>query len=113
MTETSNIKPCAIDDATLDVIKEAFVGSDINGDGLVSIYELREMFQDIGQWTDEEFEALFDAADVNGDGMLQWEEFVSWILGTPVVAAKVVEPAAAKGQSTDASPAEEPKTPAA
>lgn len=66
--------------ADIAAIKELFHEADTDGDGSISIDELRDVFGALGDWTDEEFEVLFEEADVSGDGKLQLDEFVDWVM---------------------------------
>lgn len=61
-------------------IKQMFVHTDANNDGQISKQELKDVFQALGNWTDEKFEELMAAADVNQDGVLDYKEFLKWVL---------------------------------
>lgn len=61
-------------------IKDIFSSADANQDGRLSRYELEKTFRAIGCWTDVELDRLFQEADVNNDGVLDYREFVDWIL---------------------------------
>jgi len=65
-------------------VMEAFKEADANGDGVISLEELKDVFGRIGNWSDEEFEVLFQAAQTDDDGNLSYEEFVNWIMADDV-----------------------------
>lgn len=75
---------CDTDDAMTSMyandIINIFKIADDNGDGTISKQELKRVFNELGTWSDKEFDMLFKQADLNGDGALQYEEFVKWIL---------------------------------
>lgn len=73
---TSDVEP-----EILESIKGAFKNADLNGDGYITKDELHSVFNSIGQWTDEEFDELYAAADTSGDGKLSYDEFLDWVLG--------------------------------
>mmetsp|Transcript_133685 Transcript_133685/g.260313 ORF Transcript_133685/g.260313 Transcript_133685/m.260313 type:complete len:691 (-) Transcript_133685:205-2277(-) len=72
---TSDVEP-----EVLESIKAAFKNADLNGDGYISKDELHSVFNSIGQWTDEEFDELYAAADTSQDGKLSYDEFLDWVL---------------------------------
>jgi len=60
----------------------AFQAWDTKGRGKISKDELAKTFKNLGQdFTEEEFEQLFLAADTNGDGEIDYQEFVAWMFG--------------------------------
>lgn len=69
------------DAATAENIKEIFRNADANGDGVISEDELKSLFRELDDWSDEEFAVLFQSVDKNGDGKIQTQEFVDWVMG--------------------------------
>jgi len=65
-------------------VMQAFKEADANGDGVISLEELKDVFGHIGNWSDEEFEVLFQAAQTDDDGNLSYEEFVNWIMADDI-----------------------------
>mmetsp|Transcript_134893 Transcript_134893/g.269162 ORF Transcript_134893/g.269162 Transcript_134893/m.269162 type:complete len:269 (-) Transcript_134893:30-836(-) len=65
-------------------VMAAFKEADTNGDGVISLEELKDVFGRIGDWNDEEFEVLFQAAQTDDDGNLSYEEFVNWVMADDV-----------------------------
>jgi len=62
-------------------IREAFERADRDGEGILSVGELSNIFREIDQsWTEAELEALFDAADSNGVGFIRYREFADWLM---------------------------------
>ncbi|KAI5824981.1 EF-hand [Schizophyllum commune Tattone D] len=61
-------------------IKEIFRSFDKNGDGTVSVNELKEILESFGtRLSQGQAEAMINAADTNGDGVVGYEEFVKMI----------------------------------
>eukprot|EP00928_Gymnodinium_smaydae_P084085 TRINITY_DN67337_c0_g1_i1.p1 TRINITY_DN67337_c0_g1~~TRINITY_DN67337_c0_g1_i1.p1 ORF type:complete len:247 (-),score=28.86 TRINITY_DN67337_c0_g1_i1:69-809(-) len=70
-----------------DTLVHLFKTLDVNGDGLVTAFELQKLFQRVkgfDRWSDADFGRLFANADWNSDGRLSYEEFVDWILGIDI-----------------------------
>jgi calmodulin len=64
-----------------DEIREAFDAFDRNRDGLVSIDELLQVMERLGEkMTRQEAEASLQRADSDGDGQLTYEEFVAFMM---------------------------------
>ncbi|KAL1673153.1 hypothetical protein EV122DRAFT_294396 [Schizophyllum commune] len=64
-------------------IKEIFRSFDKNGDGTVSVNELKEILESFGtRLSQGQAEAMINAADTNGDGVVGYEEFVK--VKTPI-----------------------------
>eukprot|EP00746_Dinoflagellata_sp_MGD_P130532 gnl/MRDRNA2_/MRDRNA2_64451_c0_seq1.p1 gnl/MRDRNA2_/MRDRNA2_64451_c0~~gnl/MRDRNA2_/MRDRNA2_64451_c0_seq1.p1 ORF type:complete len:394 (-),score=94.92 gnl/MRDRNA2_/MRDRNA2_64451_c0_seq1:167-1348(-) len=61
-------------------LKDRFHECDTTGDGLISEEELKAVYMQLGAWSDAEFDVLFKEADLNQDGVLNYEEFVDWVL---------------------------------
>eukprot|EP00058_Branchiostoma_floridae_P012545 XP_002598033.1 hypothetical protein BRAFLDRAFT_280720 [Branchiostoma floridae] len=60
------------------VISEAFRTFDTNGDGHLSVEELRHVMTCLGQpMTDEEVENMIRLADMDGDGKINYAEFTA------------------------------------
>ena len=59
-------------------IKKAFILFDKNGDGVISINELRTVMRSLGQSpTKSELKDLMDEADVDGNGKIDFSEFLT------------------------------------
>ena len=56
-------------------LREAFQLFDLSGSGSISLEELREVLQKLGQDV-AEAQALLAAGDINGDGTVSWREFL-------------------------------------
>jgi Ca2+-binding EF-hand superfamily protein len=78
--------PCmargAIDEDTEVLIAEAFFSFDANNDGIISRQELADVLQhlDPSTWHDEKVDLLLQFADANQDSLIQYSEFVAWVL---------------------------------
>ncbi|XP_070538762.1 calmodulin-like [Ptychodera flava] len=60
-----------------DELKEAFGMFDKDGDGFLTIVDLREAIRNLGEnLTDEEIYEIIYESDADGDGKLNYEEFV-------------------------------------
>lgn len=65
---------------TVDEIMEAFRIFDKDGNGYISIPELRNIYCNMGEkFSDEEFEDMRKSID-DGSGMVAYEDFVKMIL---------------------------------
>eukprot|EP00300_Choanocystis_sp_HF-7_P020719 c20660_g1_i3.p4 GENE.c20660_g1_i3~~c20660_g1_i3.p4 ORF type:complete len:103 (+),score=31.45 c20660_g1_i3:1398-1706(+) len=63
-------------------LRAAFAVFDQNGDGKISVEELRSVLTKLGEaLTDQEVEDMMREADVNGDGELDYGEFVDSLVG--------------------------------
>jgi len=62
---------------------ETFKRFDTNGDGVIDKQELKKVFtlMDPDRWNDERVSRLIDAADTTGDGLINYAEFVGWLMG--------------------------------
>ena len=58
-------------------IREVFRVFDRDGNGLISVTELRQVMSSLGGLTEEEVEELVREADRDGDGQVNYEEFVT------------------------------------
>jgi calmodulin len=64
-------------------IRDAFDTFDRNGDGLVSIDELLQVMEMLGEtMTQQEAEDSLRRADSDGDGQLTYKEFVAFMMGS-------------------------------
>ncbi|CAG9807577.1 unnamed protein product [Chironomus riparius] len=62
---------------------DAFQVFDKNGDGFVSIDELKFVLTNLGErLTDQEMNEILKDADVDGDGKLNFEEFIAMLRAT-------------------------------
>ncbi|HET7784531.1 MAG TPA: EF-hand domain-containing protein [Myxococcales bacterium] len=62
-------------------IRKAFDAFDRNGDGLVSIGELLQLMEQIGQTLSrKEAEDALRRGDTDGDGQLSFDEFIAFML---------------------------------
>lgn len=73
-------RPASADIHGVETIKQTFRACDSNGDGMVTPAELKALFQLLGDWTDDDFDALMSATDQNEDGQLVFDEFVTWLM---------------------------------
>ena len=67
----------------LDELKKAFRTFDEDGDGQVTICELRNVFTTplgLILFTDEEIQNMISQVDIDNTASLNFEEFVNWIL---------------------------------
>eukprot|EP00091_Calanus_sinicus_P023355 TRINITY_DN7843_c0_g1_i1.p1 TRINITY_DN7843_c0_g1~~TRINITY_DN7843_c0_g1_i1.p1 ORF type:complete len:118 (-),score=34.78 TRINITY_DN7843_c0_g1_i1:347-700(-) len=66
-----------LSDADLKRIKAQFVTLDQNGDGMITIAEMRKALSAAGQdYTLKDVQKMVKKADKNGDGRVVWEEFL-------------------------------------
>lgn len=63
-------------------IKQAFKVFDRDGNGTISVSELKSVMSSLGEkLTDGEIDAMIREADVDGDGEISYDEFVKMMLG--------------------------------
>lgn len=63
------------------LLKEAFSLFDKDGDGRIEKIEFKRAMTELGEpLTDKEFEAMMRLADTNGDGVIDYQEFVKWMM---------------------------------
>lgn len=68
------------DDEETALLKKAFQNADVNGDGVISRSEMKDLLvKCCKKMAEEDIEYLLKAFDKNGDGLLQYEEFVNWL----------------------------------
>jgi calmodulin len=66
-------------------IREAFREFDKDGDGFISAAELQHVVTNSGsKLTDEEVDEMIREADIDGDGQVNYEEFVTMMMGIHV-----------------------------
>ena len=59
-------------------IREAFKVFDKDGNGFISVTELRQVMNSLGEkLTEEEVDEMMREADTDGDGQVNYEEFVA------------------------------------
>nr|XP_022331532.1 calmodulin-A-like [Crassostrea virginica]XP_022331533.1 calmodulin-A-like [Crassostrea virginica] len=60
---------------------EAFKVFDKNGDGVISVSELRQVMNNLGErLTDRELQRMFQNADQDGDGEINFNEFLKMMM---------------------------------
>jgi cGMP-dependent protein kinase len=71
------------DDVVRNKVMSTFRRFDTNGDGKIDRIELKKLLQklDPDTFSDENTEKLMDVVDINKDGMIQFEEFLAWVVG--------------------------------
>ncbi|XP_033106702.1 calmodulin-like [Anneissia japonica] len=62
-------------------LKEAFRMFDGDGNGVISIDELRQVVEGLGHLSPDEVEDMIKEADIDGDGQVNYEEFVEMMTG--------------------------------
>ncbi len=61
---------------------DAFKIIDIEGDGVITAEEFRNVMMNFGQkLTDEEFTEMINGADLDADGNLNYYEFIKTLVG--------------------------------
>eukprot|EP00746_Dinoflagellata_sp_MGD_P130189 gnl/MRDRNA2_/MRDRNA2_64157_c0_seq1.p1 gnl/MRDRNA2_/MRDRNA2_64157_c0~~gnl/MRDRNA2_/MRDRNA2_64157_c0_seq1.p1 ORF type:complete len:233 (+),score=46.29 gnl/MRDRNA2_/MRDRNA2_64157_c0_seq1:113-811(+) len=88
------------DEDKKNIIKAMFEKCDANKDGKLTVPELKAVFGKLGEWTDEEFQVLFDTVDKNKDGVIVMSEFLDWVF--PVQMEQLKDLAKNCGVSPDA-----------
>ena len=79
---TSNINDYCFPSFDANEIKEAFDCFDINKNGYISVNELKEIFNIIGEdVTNEELDEMIAIADKEGDGQVNWLNFYEFLTG--------------------------------
>lgn len=62
-------------------IKEAFEAWDVDQSGTISRQELRDVMSQLcGALTENDLDILMKEVDTNGDGIIQYNEFVEWLM---------------------------------
>jgi len=63
-------------------IQEAFRIFDHNGDGVISMVELRRVAQSVGErFTEQEFQEMYSEVDTDKDGKITFEDFANVLKG--------------------------------
>jgi len=71
--------------ATDDDLYAVFKQFDIDGDGFIEEFELRQVMTNMGQAPlEDEIKAMFKAADMNNDGKISFEEFCAISRANPL-----------------------------
>ena len=71
------------DTDTEDDIREAFRVFDKDGNGFISVQELRHVMTNLGEkLTEDEVDEMIREADIDGDGEVNYEEFVAMMTST-------------------------------
>ena len=79
---SSNINDYCFPSFDANEIKEAFDCFDINKNGYISVNELKEIFNIIGEdVTNEELDEMIGIADKEGDGQVNWLNFYEFLTG--------------------------------
>jgi len=77
---TADMKEGGVELDPLTHVKMAFRLWDKDGSGTIAEGELCEVLKQLNpSFTDEELQAMFEAADANRDGLVDFSEFVDWI----------------------------------
>eukprot|EP00092_Neocalanus_flemingeri_P010123 GFUD01010908.1.p1 GENE.GFUD01010908.1~~GFUD01010908.1.p1 ORF type:complete len:163 (-),score=68.58 GFUD01010908.1:63-551(-) len=64
-------------DEDVSRIRAQFQTLDLNGDGTITVTEMRKALSDAGQdYTMKDVQRMVKKADKNGDGQVAWEEFL-------------------------------------
>jgi len=80
--EASNVTVADCDDKGLGQLVDTFLAWDKDGDGTVSADELKDVLQHVNpKFTEVTLAKMMGEIDVNGDGVIDIQEFVSWLSG--------------------------------
>lgn len=80
--QASNVTVVDCDDKGLSQLVETFLAWDKDGDGTVSSEELKDVLQQVNpKFTEVTLNKMMGEIDVNGDGVIDLQEFVSWLSG--------------------------------
>jgi len=71
---------------------ESFTRFDLNGDGTISLGEMKEVLQtlDKASWPDRKVERFLQTIDKNRDGSIDYAELLDWIFSSATDAQKAV-----------------------
>jgi hypothetical protein len=62
------------------VVKSTFESWDLDGNGTISKDELTKVLKKLGNFTELQVDAIITEADTNGNGMIEFDEFINWLL---------------------------------
>eukprot|EP00927_Polykrikos_kofoidii_P072104 TRINITY_DN68258_c0_g1_i1.p1 TRINITY_DN68258_c0_g1~~TRINITY_DN68258_c0_g1_i1.p1 ORF type:complete len:368 (-),score=84.65 TRINITY_DN68258_c0_g1_i1:257-1285(-) len=85
----------------VDAILDCFKAVDTDGNGAISKAELSRVLRALNprDFTEAKADRLISAIDVNGNGVIDYREFVSWLVGTGLTPREVVGAIRTAGQS--------------
>jgi serine/threonine protein kinase len=83
LSDSEELYQTTQEDLLKDKVMQTFKKFDSNGDGKIDRSELQKLLHmlDAQTFSDENTEKLLNAVDKNGDGLIQFEEFLSWVVG--------------------------------
>lgn len=76
---------CEAAQECLGSVTSSFRKWDKDGNGVIGRKELRAFLSKIGDFSEEELDALLQGADLNGDGRIDYAEFAKWVMAGPDV----------------------------
>jgi len=80
--QASNVTVVDCDDRGLDQLVDTFLAWDKDGDGTVSTEEMGQVLKQVNpKFTEVTLKKIFAEIDVNNDGVIDLQEFVSWLSG--------------------------------
>lgn len=66
------------------IIRDVFLQWDTDGSGCIEKEELAHVLTRLGNFTDDDVDRIMVEVDRNGDGLIQYDEFVDWLLNPSV-----------------------------
>jgi len=63
----------------MEEIKKLFENMDTNGDGTISKEEMISLFSELNDYTESEYDSMFNSADADKDGSVNYKEFIDWV----------------------------------